>query len=95
MPKNPLKEDMIFMGQLFTPRSASVPQGLIDRLVAEGKLDAPKPELTNPIADYDAMTVDQVVTALDSLDDTGRQQVLAYEQANRNRVGVVNAIGGV
>jgi hypothetical protein len=45
-----------------------------------------------PIEDYDALTVAEIVPLLPELDDQELVEVLLYEQAGPNRVGILNRI---
>ena len=45
-----------------------------------------------PIDGYDALNAKQVLSELLELDDAERQQVLAYERANKNRKTVLRAL---
>jgi hypothetical protein len=91
---NRLTGNQIWRGQLYTPDSERVPRGLYDYLEEQGQLETQTPTLANPINGYDTLTVDQVVSQLDMLDDGQKAQILAYEQANKGRVGIVNALEG-
>jgi pyruvate/2-oxoglutarate dehydrogenase complex dihydrolipoamide acyltransferase (E2) component len=47
-----------------------------------------------PVDHYDDLDADEIVKVLDSLEDADLSALLAYEQANRRRPGVVSAIEG-
>ncbi|MEA2421583.1 MAG: UDP-glucose 4-epimerase, partial [Thermoleophilaceae bacterium] len=47
-----------------------------------------------PVAHYDDLDADEIVTLLDSLEDAGLDALLDYERANRGRPRVVSAIEG-
>ncbi len=92
MAPNRLTDNMIYMGQLYTPDSEGVPDGVYQMIEEAANLDKVRSTLPNPIANYDGMTVDQVVTELGKLDDAGRAQVMAYERAGAKRKGILSGL---
>ena len=73
----------------------SLLQQLQRRIRAEKKrltrLEKTRPQVL-PIEGYDALNAKQVLASLDGLSHVERDQVLAYERANKNRKTVLRAL---
>ncbi|MFZ1755030.1 MAG: hypothetical protein WAU10_14875 [Caldilineaceae bacterium] len=62
-----------------------------------GKIPAalpPAPPANAPFADYDGLTVEQIVARAANLSPDLKTQALAYELANKKRKGVLEALTG-
>lgn len=81
-------KQLIGFGEL--ERAHGAPAGGGKSEAKNGSQSAPPTD--QPFDGYDALSVEAVIAKARDLDDEGRARVLAYEQANRKRVGVVQPL---